>query len=304
MDGDKEWHRPPRHSTSDVRHACSIHEPGLLQVLSQDDVFARIEHHLDVPRVRRTRNVVVNGPIRGLVLGHEFPHKVFASRLVVAVGAGEIGEAGVVADVLDADFFFEQISLVEEEDEGGLDEERVVADVFKEVQGFDHSVGGGVFEQLLIVLGDGRHEDDRRDPLETMDPLLTLVTLATHVVHFEDGAVDQVPLGDDARGTHTGKQNVVLVRQIIGHLDRVNFVEIVLHGLDDLEFGPTVPYLLHARVGPQGLDGVPNGDVDGVVLVQPADHVELGLGDDGTDQVEDDGLFSQYLDRLKHIAAQ
>ena len=70
--------------------------------------------------------------------------------------------------------------------------------------------------------------------------------LPAHVVHLEDRAVDQVPLRHDTRRAHTGEQNVVLVRQVVGHLDHVDLVEVVLHRLDHLELGATVPHLLHA----------------------------------------------------------
>lgn len=44
-----------------------------------------------------------------------------------------------------------------------------------------------------------------------------------------------VALGNDTGGTDTREENILLVREVIRLLDSVDVLEIVLHGLDDLE---------------------------------------------------------------------
>ena len=155
----------------------SIHEAGLLQVLSEDDVLASVEHDFDVARVGGARDVVVDGAVRCLVLGHELAHKVLAAGLVVVVRAVEVGEGGVIADVLGLDLLLKQVALVEEQDERRFDEKCVVANVLEQIQRLHHAVGGRVLEELLVVLGDRRDENDGRYAFETVDPFLPLVAL-------------------------------------------------------------------------------------------------------------------------------
>lgn len=59
--------------------------------------------------------------------------------------------------------------------------------------------------------------------------------------------------------------------------------------------------MTRTRIGPQRLDCVADGDVDGIVLVQRANHVELGLALHGANQVEHNRLLDQHLHRLKHV---
>ena len=72
------------------------------------------------------------------------------------------------------DFVFKEVFFVEEENDGGVDEPLVVADGLEELGRLSHSVHLLVFGQDEVVAGQGDAEDDGGDPLETVDPLLSL----------------------------------------------------------------------------------------------------------------------------------
>jgi hypothetical protein len=67
----------------------------------------------------------------------------------------------------------EAINLVQEQNDGSLDKPPRIADRIEESESFLHTVDSLVFEQQLIVLGNGDKEKDRCDIFEAMDPLLT-----------------------------------------------------------------------------------------------------------------------------------
>jgi len=62
-----------------------------------------------------------------------------------------------------------------------------------------HSVDGLIFEEQLIVLGDGDQEQDSSDILEAVDPFLSLGSLSTNVKH----AISQI-LNDEGGFCDTG----------------------------------------------------------------------------------------------------
>ena len=129
-----------------------------------------------------------------LVQADEAVQDVVARRRVV-VAALVVGE--VVLHRADRQLLLESVDLVEEENDGRLDEPPGVADGVKERQGLLHSVDRLVLEQQLIVLGDGDQEEDGGDVLEAVDPLLSLRSLATDVEHaVGQVANDECRLGD------------------------------------------------------------------------------------------------------------
>ena len=69
-------------------------------------------------------------------------------------------------------FLLKSVDFVQEKDDRGLDKPSGVADRVEKSQSFLHSVDGFVFEEQLIVFGDGNEEKDGRDVLEAVDPLL------------------------------------------------------------------------------------------------------------------------------------
>lgn len=51
---------------------------------------------------------------------------------------------------------------------------------------FRETHSGLVLKQHLIVLGDGRDEDDGLDVVEAVNPLTSLRSLSSHIEHSED----------------------------------------------------------------------------------------------------------------------
>ena len=66
--------------------------------------------------------------------------------------------------------------------------------------------------QNLVVLGHGHAEDDRRDVLETVDPLLPLGPLAAHVEELEVEVLEGEVNLDDSGGLDPRPQDVLLRR--------------------------------------------------------------------------------------------
>lgn len=95
----------------------------------------------------------------------------------VITSSGIVGTALVVGKVVfhwaNGKLFLEAIDLVKEQDDGGLDEPPRVADRIEQGQGFLHTVDRLVLEEQLVIFRDGHQEEDCRDILEAMDPLLT-----------------------------------------------------------------------------------------------------------------------------------
>ena len=58
----------------------------------------------------------------------------------------------------DEQFFFEHISLIENQDDRSSNKPPRAADGVEQCEGFLHTVDGFVFEQQLVVLGDGDQE--------------------------------------------------------------------------------------------------------------------------------------------------
>jgi len=103
-----------------------------------------------------------------LIQAHEAVENVVAS-LAVVVAAVVVGE--VVVHGTDWELLLEAVNLVEEEDDGRLDEPARVADGVKQGQGFLHAVDSLVLKQELVVLGDGDKEEDGGDVFEAVNPL-------------------------------------------------------------------------------------------------------------------------------------
>lgn len=85
---------------------------------------------------------------------------------------------GTVSDLLG-----KQVLLVQEKDDGGIDEPLVVANRIKELHGLHHAVHFFVLGQDEVVSREGHTKDDGSHTFEAMDPLFALRSLATHVEH-------------------------------------------------------------------------------------------------------------------------
>lgn len=66
-----------------------------------------------------------------------------------------------------------------------------------------HSVDRLVFEEQLIVLGDGNEEKDGRDVLEAVDPFLSLGSLTSDVEHAVGKLADDESGLGDTSGLHS-----------------------------------------------------------------------------------------------------
>lgn len=157
----------------------------------------------------------------GLVERDEAMEKVVACCIVV-VASVVIWE--VIAQGRMCQFLLEQIDLVQEEDDRGLDEPARVADGIEKSEGFLHSVDGFVFIEHLVVFGQGDEEHESRDIFEAMDPFLTFTPLTSNV----EEAICEFSYPEHCLG-YTGSldtrtQNVLIGRHVAGMchtLDRI-----------------------------------------------------------------------------------
>ena len=144
---------------------------------------------------------------------------------VVACGS-VVGAALVIGEVVlhgaDGELLLEAINLVKEQDDGCLDEPPRVADGIEQCEGFLHTVDRFVFEQQLVILGDGDEEQDGGDILEAMYPLLSFRSLATDIEHAVcEVANDKGGLCDTSR-LNTRSEHVLVVGNVVGRGDAVN----------------------------------------------------------------------------------
>ncbi len=79
----------------------------------------------------------------------------------------------VILHGADWELLLKAVDLVQEQDDAGLDEPPRVADAVEKSEGFLHTVDRLVFEQKLIIFGNGDQEEDGRDILKTMNPFLS-----------------------------------------------------------------------------------------------------------------------------------
>lgn len=146
--------------------------------------------------------------------------------LAVVVTTLVVGE--VVLHGADGQLLLKPINLVEEENDGGLDEPPRVADRVEKSEGLLHTVDGLVLEQKLIVLGDGDKEEDGRYVLEAVNPLLAFRALTTNVEHsIREFADDEGRLGNTG-GLDTRPENILIVGHVIGSGDTGDVIEIAV----------------------------------------------------------------------------
>jgi len=72
------------------------------------------------------------------------------------------------------DLVLEQVFLVQEKDDGGVDEPLIVADGVKQFHALHHPIHLFIFSKNEVVAGEGDAEDDGSDSLKAVDPLLPL----------------------------------------------------------------------------------------------------------------------------------
>ena len=89
-----------------------------------------------------------------------------------------------------------------------------------------HTVDGLIFEEKLVVFRDSHEEEDCRDVLKAVDPLLSLRPLSTNVKHaISQFANDECSLSD-ASGLDTGAQNILVIGQVVRLSDAGDVVEV------------------------------------------------------------------------------
>ena len=231
----------------------------------------------------------------------------------VVAGGGVVWATLVVGEVVlhgaDGKLLLEPIDLVQEQDDGCLDEPSRVADGVEQCEGFLHTVDGLIFEQQLVVLGDGDKEQNGGDVLEAVDPLLALGTLTTDVEH----AVGQVANDEgglsDTCGLDTRAEDILVVGDVVGGGDAVNRVEVAravsttLHQFTtqgyalfgrvvELVLARALEALLHAGILPQDRDGIANLRGQAVALDL------CRLHEDGLDVVLGALVVERQLQRL------
>lgn len=92
--------------------------------------------------------------------------------VLIGVGPCIFREADAEGRLLD--LLCKQVLLVEEKDDGGVDEELVVADGVKQHQRFMHAIRGLILMQHLVISTERHTENYGCHILKTVDPLLSL----------------------------------------------------------------------------------------------------------------------------------
>lgn len=239
-------------------------------------------HKSNLGGVSSAGEVRVDLLLFGLVQGNESVEDVVASRRVVGT-ALVIGE--VVLHRANGELLLEAIDLVEEENDRGLDEPPGVADRVEQSQGFLHTVDGLVFEEQLVVLGDGDKEQNGSDVLEAVDPFLALGSLTTNVEHAVcEVTNDECGLGDTG-SLDTGTEDILVGGEVVGLGNALNGIEVAkrkrvshvamrqtnghysLFGrVVQLVFAGALEALLNTSIAPELANGVSNLGGNAVTL--------------------------------------
>jgi len=243
-------------SNSQFIHTCTekeerLHQTSLVKRLPNDNVFDCIEDRGYVVCIGGTGDVAVNLLLGVSILGLELVLDEHGAGLV-SVPAGVVIEAHRQRHLLD--LLGEQVTLVQEEDHGCVPEPPGIADFLKQVQGFHHPVGVLILVEHLVVLADGGDEKDSRDILKAVNPLLSLVPLATDIVHLELVAINHEIVLHDTSCSHTAPQDILFCWEVgrVAHL--IDLVKEVSSRVSQLIQGTVVVGGLNARVLPQGTD--------------------------------------------------
>lgn len=210
----------------------------------------------------------VNLLLFGLVERNKAIKDIIASSGVVST-TFVVGE--VVLHGADRKLLLEAVDLVQEENDGCLDEPTRVADRVEQGQSFLHTVDGLIFEKELVVFGDGDKEENGGDILEAVNPLLTFGTLTTDVEHaVSEVANDEGGLGDTG-GLDTRTENILIAGEVVGLSNALDGVKVasnvrlgrckrsrvnILFGrIVELIFAGATETLLYPGIAPKSLDG-------------------------------------------------
>jgi len=201
------------------KQPTALYQTAQAKVLLDDDVVYRGHDESDLHCICRAGEVSVD--LLGLVLVERDE-----SIENVVAGGGVVWATLVVGEVVlhgaDGKLLLEPIDLVQEQDDGCLDEPPRVADGVEQCEGFLHTVDSLIFEQQLIVLGDGDKEQDGGDVLEAVDPLLALGTLTTDVEHAVGQVANDKGGLSDTCGLDTRAEDILVGGDVVGGGDAVN----------------------------------------------------------------------------------
>lgn len=198
-------------------HAGTARGPSLqhdvLEVLLQDGVLHGVEHEADVLGVDGGGEVVEQRLATVPALAVEALHQEALHVVQPVRVAPEVGEVLLDADGLH--LVHQEVRLVEEQDDGHVEEELVVDDRLEDVHGLHQPVGAPVLHEDLVILAGGHHEQDGRDPVKALEPLLALRALASHVHHLKGDFLNNKVMLHDALGGFPRQQDVLLTRKIV-----------------------------------------------------------------------------------------
>lgn len=159
----------------------------------------------------------------GLVQRHETVEDVIAR-------GGVVGTTLIVREVVlhgaDGQLLLEAIDLVEEQNDGGLDEPSRVANRVEQCEGFLHTVDRLIFEKQLIVFGDGNQEENRSHVFEAVNPFLPFGSLTTNIKHPVSQIADDERGFRDTGGLDTRAENILVGGEIVGLGDALNSIEV------------------------------------------------------------------------------
>ena len=144
-----------------------------------------------------------------------------------------VGATLVVGEVIlhwaDRKLLLESINLVQEQNDRSLDKPSGVADGIEKGERFLHTVDGLIFEEQLIIFGDGDQEENCGDILEAVNPLLAFRSLTTNIKHAVGEIADDKGSLSDTSSLDTRSQNILVAGNIIwcgDTLDRVKVTKV------------------------------------------------------------------------------
>jgi hypothetical protein len=120
------------------------------------------------------------------------------------------------------ELLLESIDLVEEQNDGCLNEPSGIADGIKKGQSFLHTVDGFVLEQKLVIFGNGDQEEDCGNILKAVYPFLSFRTLTTDIEHPVCEVSDNESCLGDTSGFDTRPKNILVVGDVIRSSNAVN----------------------------------------------------------------------------------
>lgn len=88
-----------------------------------------------------------------------------------------------------------------------------------------------VFDEDLVVFGNGNQEDDRRDVFKAVDPFFTLGPLTTHIKHAVCQLANDKRRLSNTSGLYTWPEHILIgwhIAWVANALDRVEIASIFL----------------------------------------------------------------------------